>query len=114
MCIHELRDSSLTWHSALHIEDEELRKSALHTSGIIQDARTPAPLRETLSFPSAQEEGALGKRLEALFEALKDPERRRALRSKLDGLDDQVRWEGLKIAVDDLQKMMHSIPTLLS
>lgn len=47
-----------------------------------------------------------------LFEALKDAERRRSLRSKIDKLEDEVRWQSLKGAVDVLQEMLESIPTI--
>lgn len=60
-----------------------------------------------------REKGALGKRLETLFEAMKDHERRGSLRRSLDKLEDEVRWQSLKSAVDVLQEMLDSIPSIL-
>lgn len=83
------------------------------TLSAAQDKHTSAPSIEAASFASVREVGALGKRLEALFEALKDPERRRSLRGKLDRLEDEGCWQSLKSAVDVLQEMVQSIPTVL-
>lgn len=85
----------------------------LRTLNTAQDDHVLAPSVGADSFASIREGGALGKRIEALFSALKDSERRRSLMGKLDKLEDEGCWQSLKSAVDVLQEMVQSIPTVL-
>lgn len=85
----------------------------LYASNQGEDDHAPSSSRGANSFLHFCENGALGKRLEELFEALRDPERQRSLRDKLDKLEDEGCWQSLNSAVGILKEMVQSAPTVL-